>query len=407
MRAIAVIPGTPTLRLVDRPEPSVGQADEVKLKVLRVGICGTDREEAGGGRARAPDGRKELVIGHEMFGQVTEIGRDVTRVQVGDFAVFTVRRGCGKCLPCLMNRSDMCRTGAYRERGIWGLDGYQTEYVVDKEMYITPVPSPLAEIGVLTEPTSVAEKAIDEAVRVQTARSPAAAAQPDWLTGRRCLVAGLGPIGLLAAMILRLRGAEVYGMDVVDANTARPQWLEHIGGQYIDGRKVAVDKVQDALGPMELIFEATGIAKLEFNLLEALSLNGVYVLTGVPGGSRPLEIPGAELIRRLVLGNQVMLGSVNAARGHFQMAVDDLGQARLRWGDHVGRLITQRHAPTDFEQTLHHHGAEEIKSIVEWASLPATPADDARDRQRGAKAPRIPGAATAAQHVRTDKPATG
>src|SRR6185437_2657630 len=89
----------------------------------------------------------ELVIGHEMFGQVTEVGKSVTRVKVGDFAVFTVRRGCDKCLPCTMNRSDMCRTGDYHERGIWGLDGYQTEHVVDKEQYIVHVPAQLAEFG--------------------------------------------------------------------------------------------------------------------------------------------------------------------------------------------------------------------------------------------------------------------
>ncbi len=80
-------------------------------------------------------------------------------------------------------------------------------------------------------------------------------------------------------------------MDIVDAGTARPKWLEHIGGHYVDGRKVPADKVSQTLGPMEFIFEATGIPKLEFNLLEALSLNGAYVLTGVPGGTRPLEIP--------------------------------------------------------------------------------------------------------------------
>jgi glucose 1-dehydrogenase len=375
MKAIAVVSGTSTLRLVDRPEPAVSQPDEVKVRVLRVGICGTDREEAGGGRSRAPEGQKELVVGHEMFGQVIEVGKAVTRVKSGDFAVFTVRRGCGKCLPCTMNRSDMCRTGDYRERGIWGLDGYQTEHVVDKEQYIAHVPSQLAEVGVLTEPTSVAEKAIDEAARLQMVRLPEAGAHPDWFTGRRCLVAGLGPIGLLASMILRLRGAEVHGLDIVDAGTARPKWLERIGGQYVDGRKVPADKVRQTLGPMEFIFEATGIPKLEFNLLEALSLNGAYVLTGVPGGSRPLEIAGAELIRRLVLGNQVMLGSVNAARGHFQMAVDDLAQARLRWGDHVSRLITDRHPHTDFEQTLHHHTPDEIKSIIEWASLPPAQAE--------------------------------
>lgn len=129
MRAVAIVPDTTTVHLVDRPEPSIIAIDEVKVRVLRVGICGTDREEAMGGRARPPDGQQELVIGHEVVGQVVEVGQSVTRVRAGDYAVFTVRRGCGQCLPCAMNRPDMCRTGTYRERGIWGLDGYQAESV--------------------------------------------------------------------------------------------------------------------------------------------------------------------------------------------------------------------------------------------------------------------------------------
>ena len=367
MKAIAIIPSTTNLRLVDRPEPSISAPDEVKLRVLRVGICGTDREEAAGGRSLAPQDQADLVIGHEMIGQVTQMGAAVTRVQAGDYCVLTVRRGCGQCLPCMMNRSDMCSTGKYHERGIWELDGYQTEFVVDKEQYAVRVPPELAEVAVLTEPLSVAEKAIDEATRLQIARLPDAGETPDWLLGRRCLVAGLGPIGLLAAMVLRLRGAEVYGLDVVDANTARPQWLTTVGGKYVDARQVPPDKVDDVLGPMELIFEATGVVGLEFNLLDALAPNGVYVLTGIPGGNRPLEIPGAELMRQLVLDNQVMAGSVNAARGHYQMAVDDLGLARLKWGNYVATLITHRHAYTDFASALNQHPADEIKSVIEWA----------------------------------------
>src|SRR5918911_3060496 len=187
MQALALTPGTTTLRMVDRPEPQIGAPDEVKLRIVRVGICGTDREEASGGRALAPQGKQDLVIGHEMFGQVVEVGQAVTRVKAGDYAVFTVRRGCGKCLPCAMNRPDMCRTGDYRERGIWRLDGYQTEFVVDKEQYVVRVPPELEPIGVLCEPLSVAEKAIDEALRLQFSRLPEAAATPDWLFGRRCL----------------------------------------------------------------------------------------------------------------------------------------------------------------------------------------------------------------------------
>jgi threonine dehydrogenase-like Zn-dependent dehydrogenase len=303
-----------------------------------------------------------------MFGRVVKIGKAVTRVAVGDFAVFTVRRGCGKCLPCLMNRSDMCQTGVYAERGIWGLDGYQTEYAVDKEQYVVHVPAELEPVGVLCEPLSVAEKAIDEAVRLQQARLPDAPASLDWLYGRPCLVAGLGPIGLLAALVLRLRGAVVYGLDVVDAGTARPDWLEHIGGQYIDGRQVPADQVDERFGRIDLIFESTGVAALEFNLLDALAPDGVYVLTGIPGGDRPVDIQGAELIRGLVLKNQVMLGSVNAARDHYQMAVDDLAHAHLLWGDHVTKLITNRHPFTDYEAALHQHTADEIKAVIEWKS---------------------------------------
>jgi len=366
MKAIINVSNTSTLRLADYPEPAITAADEVKLRVLRVGICGTDREEAVGGRSKPPAGKKELVLGHEMIGQVVEIGQAVTRVKHGDLAVLTVRRGCGKCLPCKMNRPDMCRTGNYRERGIWGLDGYQTEFVVDKEQYLVRVPPELEAVGVLCEPLSVAEKAIDEAVHLQTARFPDASATPEWLYGRACLVAGLGPIGLLAALILRLRGADVFGLDIVDAGTVRPLWLEHIGGRYVDGRQVPADQVDDKLGPMELVFESTGVAALEFNLLDALAPSGVYVLTGIPGGSRPLEVPAAELIRQLVLDNQVMVGSVNAARDHYQMAVDDLGHAQLLWGDHLGKLITHRYPYAEFENALHQHSPDEIKAVIEW-----------------------------------------
>jgi threonine dehydrogenase-like Zn-dependent dehydrogenase len=367
MKAIVLKPGTKELRLSDREEPSVSGDQEIKLRVLQVGVCGTDREEAEGGRARAPDGSSELVIGHEMFGQVVDTGAKVQRVKKGDYAVFTVRRGCGTCLSCGLNRPDMCTTGEYRERGIWGLDGYQCGFVVDREEYVVRVPEELREIGVLAEPLSVAEKAINESVQLQFSRRPDSLATPDWLFGRRCLVAGLGPIGLLAALALRLKGAEVYGLDIVDESSMRPQWLKHIGGRYLDGRKIAPDKVDDAVGPMDLIFEATGIPGLAFCLLDALAESGVYVLTGIPGGSRPLEISGAELIRRLVLDNQVMIGSVNAARDHFQIGIDDLTTAHMKWGDHIGRLITRRHPAGDFSKALAKGGEEDIKVVVEWS----------------------------------------
>ena len=175
MKAVTLVPGTSNVRLADIPEPRVFAKDTVKMRVVRVGICGTDREEASGGRVKASGSSRELVIGHEMLGLVVETGKAVSRVRPGDYAVFTVRRGCGSCVSCLMGRPDMCRSGRYQERGIWGLDGFQAQFVIDSEAYAVRVPSAIEPAGVLTEPLSVAEKAIDEAVRIQNARLPAAA----------------------------------------------------------------------------------------------------------------------------------------------------------------------------------------------------------------------------------------
>jgi threonine dehydrogenase-like Zn-dependent dehydrogenase len=369
MKAIALVPGTTTLRLIDRPEPVITSPDEVKLRVLQVGICGTDREEASGGRAEAPPGKTELVIGHEMFGQVVEVGSGVRAVKPGDYGVFSVRRSCGHCPACAVNRSDMCYSGDYTERGIKGRDGYQAEYVVDSETYLVKIPKEMASIGALTEPTSVVEKAIDEAVLIQTARLPDAADPSRWLEGKRVLVAGIGPIGLLAAFALRLRGANVLGLGRQDPDTVRPSMLTRIGAKYVDERKVQPNALKEHLGQIDLILEATGAARLEFDLLSALGINGLYVLTGIPGGDRPMNIEGAALMRQLVLRNQVMVGSVNASRKHFQMAVDDLGKARKTWGNAIDQMITHRFPYTQFAEALSLHSTDEIKTLLEWRAL--------------------------------------
>jgi threonine dehydrogenase-like Zn-dependent dehydrogenase len=368
VRAIAIVPGSAGARAVERPEPRIEADDQVKLKVLRVGICGTDREQAAGGRALAAEGSPELVIGHEMFGQVVDAGDRVRSVRTGDYALFTVRRGCGMCTPCSLKRPDMCRTGDYRERGIWGLDGFQAEYVVDSEDWLVRVPEPVAHLGVLAEPMSVIEKAIDEAVRIQVARMPSGQATPNWLAGRRCLVIGLGPVGMLAGVVMRLRGAEVFGMDIVDAASARPKWFEQVGCCYLDGREVKAGDIDDRAGQMDFVFEAAGEAGLIFGLIDALAPDGIAAITGIPHGDRPSTLPAADLARQLVLDNRILLGSVNAARDHFQSGIDDLCLAHLRWGDHMSGIITHRYPSGQIAEALLEKPREEIKAVIDWAA---------------------------------------
>lgn len=366
MKAITVVPQTTNVELKTVEDPAIISPNEIKMRVWEVGICGTDREEAEGGRAEAPAGKKELVMGHEMFGQVMETGADVQSVSVGDFGVFTVRRGCGQCEACLKNRSDLCLSGNYTERGIKGADGYQAQYVVDHEQFFIKVPSAIINIGVLTEPMSVAAKAIDEAVVIQRARLQDILQNANWLTGKKALVAGLGPIGLMAAFALRLQGAHVTGLDIVDATSLRVDILKQIGGNYIDGRTVQTTDIDKVFGEFDFVFEATGIDKLQIQLIDTLGPNGIYVATGISGADRPLTMKAGELMNQLVLKNQIVLGSVNASIAHYKMAVDYLQQSQQQWPDVITKVITRRVPYSGFQHSLFAHNAEDIKLVVEW-----------------------------------------
>lgn len=366
MKAIALIPGTKNVRLSDRPEPNIEAPTEIKVRVLQVGICGTDREEAAGGRADAPQGEKELVVGHEMLAEVREVGPQVKRLKPKDLVVITVRRGCNECEPCKKNCPDMCKTGLYTERGIKGRHGYQCEYVVDDEKYCIKVPPALRKIAVLTEPTTVVEKAIDHASRLQVARLPVDPDPKKWIEGKLVLVAGLGPIGLLAAMVLRLRGARVLGMDIVDSHSARPKILEAMGGKYVLANDESVQNARKTFGQIDMIIEAAGIPKLDFELMEALGLSGVYALTGVPSDDRPLNVDGGKIMRQVVLRNQIVFGSVNAGLEHFQQAVVDLEAAQAKWKGVVEQFITARIPYQQFDKVLFKKVPEEIKAVTVW-----------------------------------------
>lgn len=366
MKAIVLQPGTKNVRLAQWQDPVIEKDTQLKVKVLHVGICGTDREEAAGGRADAPKGEKELIIGHEMLGQVVEVGKKVTKVKPNDYVVITVRRGCNRCDACMANRSDMCTTGDYVERGIKGRHGFQSEFIVDEESFAVKVPPSIADIAVLTEPMSVVQKAIEEAGIIQTNRLPYLSGKKDWLKGRTVLVAGLGPIGLLAAIVLRLSGANVLGVDIVDDTSPRAKIIKEMGGIYVNDKTLDPVSFIKQYPNIDLILDAAGIAKLDFDLLDLLGINGIFVLTGVPGDQRMLNIDGAKLMRKLVLKNQVMLGSVNESIHHFEKGIVDFEAANKKWPGLLQKLITQKIPCKDFQQAFSGHSPNEIKVVIEW-----------------------------------------
>lgn len=143
--------------------------------------------------------------------------------------------------------------------------------------------------------------------------------------------------------------------------------LEQIGGKYVNGNDVQVTDLDDFLGEMDFVFEAVGFAELQIELIDAVGINGIYVATGIASGNRPVTLNGADLMRQLVLKNQVILGSVNASPDHYKMAVEDIKGCKEKWPEAISRIITERVPFTNFEHALHHHSVDEIKVVVDWA----------------------------------------
>lgn len=367
MKAIAVFPGKPdSVHLANLPMPSVSEiagGRGVLVRVLRVGVDGTDKEINAAEYGAAPEGYDFLTIGHEGFGQVESVGANVTEVKPGDYVVATVRRP-GKSIYDLIGTNDMTTDDTYYERGINLRHGYLTEYYVDDAEFIVKVPQGLKEVGVLLEPMTVVEKGIHQAYEIQRRLKV-------WKP-RRAAVMGAGTIGLLATLALRLRGLEV----VTFARTKKPYMnanlIDALGAEYVSTTETSVIDYAKQHGQFDLIFEGTGNSAVVFDAMQALGKNGVLVLSSVTGGDKVLEIPADKINLEFVLGNKVMVGTVNANREYFEMGVRDMAQANAEYPGWLNLLLTHPVRGLDnyaelFEKLTTAKGA--IKVYMEVAAL--------------------------------------
>ena len=335
MKAVAVIPGkTDSVHLTQLPRPRIGDVPRgrgVLVKVLRVGVDGTDREINAAEYGAAPDGYGFLVIGHEGFGQVIEVGPEVTELAAGDYVVATVRRP-GSTLYDAIGTSDMTTDDTYYERGINLRHGYLTEYYVDDAEFVVKVAPGLKEVAVLLEPLTVVEKGIAQAYEIQRRLRV-------WKP-RRAAVVGAGTIGLLAALALRLRGLDVTVFALTRKPYLNADLIEAIGARYLSTLDVPLEQAAPEYGPFDIIFEATGFAPIVFEAMQALGKNGVLVLSSVTGADHRIEVPADRINLGFVLGNKVMVGTVNANREYFEIGVTDMAHAEAQFPGWLSRLLT-------------------------------------------------------------------
>lgn len=348
MRALAVSPGQGNGgRLVEVPEPPLADG-ALLVQTLAIGVCGTDVEIVEGRYGWAPPGVDQLVIGHESLGRVLEAPDD-SPLRAGDLVVGIVRRPDPvPCAYCAAGEWDMCRNGRYTERGIKEHDGYGSERFRLEPSFAVKVDSRLGDTGVLLEPASVVAKAWDHAERIGR-RSSA------WAP-RTALVTGAGPIGLLAAMMGVQRGFDVHIFDQV-TDGPKPGLARALGATYHGGEL----SVLEALAP-DVIVECTGATAVIADVVTRSAPSGIVCLAGISSGGHTIRFDLGDVNRRMVLENDVVFGSINANRSHYELAAEALAKADQAW---LSRLITRRVPLADWRHAFSRQ-PHDIKVIIDF-----------------------------------------
>lgn len=335
MKAIAVLPGKPnSMHLREVPKPKVSDIPNgrgVLVKVLRVGVDGTDKEINAAEYGAAPEGYDYLITGHESFGIIEEVGPNVVELKPGDYVVATVRRP-GHSIYDQIGTYDMTTDDMYYERGINLRHGFLAEYYVDDPEYIVKFPRGLKEVGVLLEPTTVVEKGIAQAYEIQRRLRV-------WRP-RKAAVMGAGTVGLLATLVLRLRGLEVVTLGRTPKPYLNSELIEAIGARYETTVDLPIVESAKKYGPFDIIFEATGASSVVFESMQVLGKNGVLVLSSITGANKMIEVPSDKINLEFVLGNKVTVGTVNANREYFEMGVKDMAHAEAEYRGWLRRLLT-------------------------------------------------------------------
>ena len=320
------------------------------LRTSKIGICGTDLEIIQGAYGEAPSGSDYLILGHECQATVEEAATDSVEIKKGDLVVPTVRRPDG-CLNCQNGESDMCLTGQYKEHGIKGLHGFCSEYSVSDVNFLVPVPAELSDVAVLLEPASVAEKGVVQTFKIQE--------RMIW-EPQRALVLGTGPVGLLTALLLRIRGLDVTAVATRPKDSLKARLVERIGGTYVN----ATDQPITGLGKFDLIMEETGVASLAAQAQGLLNNNGVFCLLGIYRANLATQDIG-HTYDDIVLGNRITFGSVNANKRYFVNGIKDFKTIQQRFPGVLKSLFTRMVALTDYAKA-YSPTKDDIKSVIDF-----------------------------------------
>jgi threonine dehydrogenase-like Zn-dependent dehydrogenase len=341
MLALVTEPAVPHSTRVAEVDAVQAGEHEVLMRVLEVGVCGTDREISEG-LFGVPAHGASLVLGHESLAVVERDGHGFSK---GDLVTATVRRSCHHCIACEEGAPDSCLTGDYSERGITRLDGFARELVAEDPAQLIPIPAELGRLGVLAEPTSICERAIRHALTIG-GRQP-------WQL-ERALVVGAGAIGMLSTYLLRLSGVDVWTASLEPSSDL----VTASGARYMSTGDTSLAELRSETGGFDLVISAVPDAQVMADSLSLLRRSGVACLLGIDGREQTVNVDGPVIGLDASLENRVIFGSVNAHREDWLAAVESLCRARERWPEALEAFVGRRVPLDRFAEAFAYRGVK-------------------------------------------------
>ena len=263
----AILKDKRSIILEDIPDPGTPAPDEVRVKNLSVGICGSDVHYYTDGRIGSFIVDAPLILGHEACGIVEQIGENVTKVSIGDFVALEPGIPCKKCKECFTGNYNLCKKIKF-----WAtppVNGALTEYVLHPEIFTFKLPSNInRSIGPLIEPLSVAVHAI-----TKTGIEP----------GDIVFINGSGTVGCLTSVVAKtLGGSYVISSDnnELRLDLARKMGVDKTINIISDSIINKVNEITKSLG-VNLIYECSGYSNSLNDLIPISSPGGKITLIGM------------------------------------------------------------------------------------------------------------------------------
>lgn len=365
-KALAYYPAEGDVRIIDMPVPSL-EADEILVRVTRTAFSRRDRLLLESKDTVLPDGGDFIIPGHIAVGRVVEVGSMIKELGPGDLVVPTIRRDCNRCIDA---RSDLCpHPERYDDSGLKGAHGFARELVAVQGRYLVKIPEHMEEVALLLTPLSIAEKAHHEAVQLSR-RYNFYCYQELEGTAPRALVTGMGPVGIMAAFLLSLYSYRLTLFCRRDSDDLRSRLFEPLELEYINSSRIPTERLEKAGYSFSQIFETTGDPDYIARIMPFMAPNAIMVLMGAPEKTdkdHRTEIEAGYLFSRMVMGNQIMIGSIKAGRDAFDSAVKHLSELYDLYREPLSALVGDTYPMEEYKTLLGLTTRDAILPVLELA----------------------------------------